>query len=110
MHGLKYDPQKDPYSARLIYAVKSKGGKLEQKEEIAVSKDWIKDADYAEGVIQRVVNLGNTDEFVPVPPGESILIHTKRVHKLRYIHPHTQWFLILITRGCGTSMIHQVRE
>jgi hypothetical protein len=22
---------------------------------------------------------------------ESILIHTKKVHKLRYIHPHTQW-------------------
>jgi hypothetical protein len=77
----------------LVYStVKSKGGKLEQKEEIiAVSKDWIKEAEYAEGVIQHVINLGNTDEFVPVPPGESILIHTKKVHKLRYIHPHTQW-------------------
>jgi hypothetical protein len=46
-----------------------------------------------------MISLGNTDEFVPVPPGESILIHTKRVHKLRYIHPHTHnGHLILITR------------
>jgi hypothetical protein len=38
---------------------------LEQKEEIfTVLKDWIKDADYAGGVIQHVINLGNTkDEF-----------------------------------------------
>jgi hypothetical protein len=92
VHGLKYDPREDALSSRLVYSVKSKGGKSEQKEEIiAVLKDWIKDADYAEGVIQHVINLGNTDDFVPVPPGESILIQTKKVHKLRYIHPHTQW-------------------
>jgi hypothetical protein len=94
VHGLNYDPREDTFSARLVYTVKSKGGKLEQKEEIiAVSKDWIKEADYAEGVIQHVINLGNTDEFVPVPPGKYILIHTIKVHKLRYIHPHTQWLL-----------------
>mgnify|MGYP000120516818 CR=1 FL=1 len=63
VHGFKYDPREDTFSARLVYStVKSKGGKLEQKEEIiAVSKDWIKDADYAEGVIQHVINLGNTE-------------------------------------------------
>jgi hypothetical protein len=77
VHGLKYDPREGTFSARFLYSVKSKGGKLGQKEEIiAVLKDWIKDADYAEGVIQHVINLGNTDAFVPVPPGESILIHT----------------------------------
>ena len=43
------------------------------------SKDWIKDADYAEVVIQHVINLGNTDEFVPVPPGETIHIHTNHI-------------------------------
>ncbi len=76
----------------MVYTVKSKGGKSEQKEEIvAVSKDWIKDADYAEGIIQHVNNLGNTDEFVRVTPGESILIRIEKVHKLRYIHPRTQW-------------------
>ena len=90
VHGIKYDPQEYSFSARLVYTVKCKGGKLEQREEIiAVSKDWIKDADYAEGVIQHVINLGNADEFVLVPPGESIQIHTSKVHKLRYIHPHT---------------------
>ncbi len=68
VHGLKYDPWEDSGSACLVYTVKSKGGKLEQKEEIiAVLKDWIKDADYAEGVIQHVINLGNMDEFVPDP-------------------------------------------
>jgi hypothetical protein len=37
--SLKYDPQEDTYSAHLVYTVKSKGGKSEQKEEkIAVSK------------------------------------------------------------------------
>jgi hypothetical protein len=73
----KVDPREETFSARLVYTIKSKEGKLEQKEEIiAVSKDWIKDADYAEGIIQHVINLGNTDEFVPVPPGESILIYT----------------------------------
>jgi hypothetical protein len=92
VHGLKYGPWEDTISAQLVYTVKSKGGKLKHKKEIiAVSKDWIKDADYAEGVIQHVLNLGNTDEFIPVPSGESILIHTERVHKLRNIHPHTQW-------------------
>lgn len=92
VHGLKYNPREDTFAARLVYSVKTKGGNLEEQEEIiAVSKDWIKDADYAEGVIQHVINLGNTDEFVPVPSGESILIHTKKVHKLRYVHPHTQW-------------------
>ena len=55
-------------------------------------KDWIKDADYAEGVIQHVIILGNMDEFVPVPPCESILVYTTKVQKRRYIrHPHTQW-------------------
>jgi hypothetical protein len=68
--------------------------------------------DYAEGVIQHVINLGNMDEFVPVPPpGESILIHTKKVHKLRYIHPpHTQWVPDPHHKRLRTSMIHQVRE
>jgi hypothetical protein len=92
VHGLKYNPREDTFAARLVYSVKTKAGNMEQKEEIiAVSKDWIKDADYAEGVIQHVINMGNTDEFVPVPSGESILIQTKKVHKLRYVHPHTQW-------------------
>ncbi len=67
----------DTILARLVYTVKSKGGKLEQKEEIiAVLKDWIKDADYAGGVIKHAINLGNTDDFVPVPPGRSIIVHT----------------------------------
>ncbi len=73
-----------------LFPIPSKEGKSEQKEEIiAVLKDWIKDADYAEGVIPHVINIGNKRKFVSVPPGESILIHTKKVRKLRYIHPHT---------------------
>jgi len=92
VHGLKYNPREDTFVALLVYNVKTKEGKLEKKEEkIAVSKDWIKDADYAKGVIQHVINLGNTDGFVPVPEGETILIHTKKVHKLQYVHPHTRW-------------------
>jgi hypothetical protein len=92
VHGLKYHPQQDTFAARLVYSVKTKEGNLEQKEEqIIVSKDWIKEADYGEGVMQHVINLGNMDGFVPVPPGKSILIHTKKVHKLRYVTPHTQW-------------------
>jgi hypothetical protein len=79
VHGLKYNACEDTFAARLVYCVKTKAGNMEQKEEIiAVSKDWIKDADYAEGVIQHVINMGNTDEFVPVPSGESILIQTKK--------------------------------
>jgi hypothetical protein len=74
VHSLKYNPRNDTFAACLVYSVKGKAGNMEQKEEIiAVSKDWIKDADYAEGVIQHMINMGNTDEFVPVPSGESIL-------------------------------------
>ncbi|KAI2508001.1 hypothetical protein MHU86_6408 [Fragilaria crotonensis] len=70
VHGLKYNPREDTFVALLVYNVKTKEGKLEKKEEkIAVSKDWIKDADYAKGVIQHVINVGNTDGFVPVPEG-----------------------------------------
>jgi hypothetical protein len=92
VHGLRYNPRKDTFVALLVYIVKTKEGNLEEKEEkIAVSKDWIKDANYAKGVIQHVINLGNTDEFVPVPEGEAILIQTQKVHKLRYVHPQIQW-------------------
>ena len=61
-----------------------------KKEIIAVSRNWIKDADCVEGAIQHVINLGNTDEFVPVPPGESILlIHTKNSNEMMGLHhPH----------------------
>jgi hypothetical protein len=68
VHGLKYNPRKDTFAARLVFSVKRKAGNMEQKEEIiAVSKDWIKDADFAEGVVQHVINMGNTDEFILVP-------------------------------------------
>jgi hypothetical protein len=92
VHGLKYNPREDTFEARLVYSAASKEGKLEQKEEIMfVSKDWILDAEYGEGVMQHVINLGSTDEFVTVPPGKSVFIHTKKVHRLRYVPPHTQW-------------------
>ena len=94
VHGLKYNALDDTFSARLVYSAKSNEGRFEKKEEVInVSKDWIKDADYASGVIQHVINLGNTDEFVEVPPGKNIFIHTKKVHKVRYVQPHTQWVL-----------------
>ena len=59
VHGLKYNPRDDTFAACLVYSVKRKAG------------NWIKDADYAEGVIQHMINMGNTDEFVPVLQGKA---------------------------------------
>ena len=91
--GLRYNPMDDNFEARLVYFEKNELGEVQQKEEtIPLSKEWIRDVKYAEGVIQHVINLGNTgDGFVAVPPGETILIHAKKVRKLRYVPPHTQW-------------------
>ena len=63
------------------------------KEEImTVSEDWNKDANYGEGVVQHVINLGLHNKFVAVPPGRCIFIHTKKVHSVRqYVHPQTLW-------------------
>ena len=55
---------------------------MEEKEEIiTVLQDWIKDANYGEGVVQHV----------EIPPGRRIFIHTKKVHSVRYVHPQTMW-------------------
>ena len=87
VHGLKYNPHKDTFIALLVYCVKTKEGR-----KICCFKRLNQGCQlYQRGDIQHVIDLGNTDEFVPVPEGETILIHTKEVHKLQYIHPHTAW-------------------
>ena len=93
--GLKYDPMKDTFTALLRYRTKTKEGTIEEKEErIVVSEEWIKGANYAPGIVQHVINLGNVnDAFVPVPPGKRILLQNKKVSRLRYVHPHTRWML-----------------
>ena len=92
VHGLKYNPMTNTFQARLVYSVENGAGNMEEKEEIiTVSEDWINDANYGEGVVQHVINLGLHSKFVEVPPGRRIFIHTKKVHSVRYVHPQTMW-------------------
>ncbi len=72
------------FQARLVCGVKNGAGTLEEKEEIITVflEDWIKDANFGEGVVQHVINLGLHNKFVEVPPGRRIFIYAKKVHKL----------------------------
>jgi hypothetical protein len=94
VHGLKYNPMTNTFQARLVYSVENENGagNMEEKEEIiTVSEDWIKYANYGEGVVQHAINLGLHSKFVEVPPGRRIFIHTKMVHSVRYVHLQTMW-------------------
>ncbi len=80
VNGLKCNPMTNTFQARLVYSVKSGAGNTEEKEEIkTVLEDWIKDANYGEGVVQHLINLGLHSKFVEVPFGRRIFIHTKKV-------------------------------
>ena len=87
--GLKYNPMTSTFTARIEYDVVTYHGSRERKvDSIPVSEEWIKDAEYADGVIQHVINLGLTSDFVEVPPGRHFRIQAKKVHgrpKARHI-------------------------
>ncbi len=92
VHGLIYNPMTKTFQAQLVSCVENGAGNMEVKEEIiTVSEYWIKDANYGEGVVQHVINLGLHSKFLEVPPGRRIFIHTKKVHSERYVHPKTMW-------------------
>ena len=107
--GLRYNNVEDKFEARIVYTERDEESGPQQREEvITVSREWIRDAKYADGVIQHVINLGNKDGYVSVPsgeestivnmdgfvdvsPGQSFMVNSKKIHKLRYIHPHVEW-------------------
>ena len=105
VQGLKYNPREDCFIAQLEYKVQhNRGWKwITKKDTIPVSEFWLKEADYSEGVLQHVINLGNTDEFVPIPSGKPIHINTKKVHSLRYVAPSLRWIPNTEARPRATS-------
>ena len=92
--GLKYDPMSNTFAARLDYWEISSARKKTRKETtIPVSEEWIKEAQFDRGVIQHVIDLGLVNDFVEVPRtlGHSFMVHLKKIHRLRYVHPSTMW-------------------
>ncbi len=65
--------------------------KEEKEEIITVLENWIKNANYGEGVVQHVINLGLHNKFFKNSPGRCLSIYTKMVNSVRYVHPQTMW-------------------
>ena len=95
VRGLKYNQESDTFTARCVYKVLDfESNETEElEEEMVVSEEWVKLAGFSKGVVQHVINMNSGSGFVPVPEGTEILMNTRKVVRVRYVHPIARWVM-----------------
>jgi hypothetical protein len=86
---LKYDQEPNTFTAWYVYKLfQMESYKVEGVEEImVVSVEWVKLAGFVKGVVEHVISMDSGCGFVPVPEGVEILMNTRKVLRVKYVHP-----------------------
>ena len=95
VRGLKYDQKSDIFTARCLYKVLNKYTKEidEIEEKMVVAKEWVKLAGFAKGVVEHVISMDSGCGYIPVPEGVEIVMNTRKVLRVKYVHPTSRWCL-----------------
>ena len=95
VRGLKYDQKSDIFTARCLYKVLNKDTNEidEIEEKMVVTEEWVKLAGFAKGVVEHVISMDSGCGFIPVPEGVEILMNTRKVLRVKYVHPTSRWCL-----------------
>ncbi len=111
VHGLKYDPREYTFSVRLVYTVKSKGGNQNRGKKLLLLQKT--------GSRTLIVQKASSNMWYILETHMSLFLFLLVKASLSTLKRYTSWhtfththngYLILITRGWRTSMIHQVQE
>jgi hypothetical protein len=62
---------------------------------MVVSEEWVKLAGFARGVVDHIISMDSGCGFVSVPEGDEILMNTRKVLRVKYMHPAARWVLDL---------------
>ena len=95
MRGLKYDQKSDIFTARYLYKVLNKDTNEidEIEEKMVVTEEWVKRAGFAKGVVEHVISMDSGCGLIPVPEGVEIVMNTRKVLRVKYVQPTSQWCL-----------------
>jgi hypothetical protein len=111
--GLKYDQELDTFTARCVHNIFQKeSNKVEEIEEImVVSEEWVKLADFANGVVEHVISMDSGCGFVPVPKGAEVLMNMRKILRVKYVRPTAQWVLDLeAVRAKAQKLVEEEKQ
>ena len=65
------------------------------EEEIKVEEEWVQN-EYDNKVVQHVINMNQTNNWVDVPKDVEIRIAKKKVVRVRFIAEHNRYVFVMI--------------
>jgi hypothetical protein len=104
VRGLRYAKENNSFYARLVYReidkknpAKLVDGRKEinyvnAEEEIKVEEEWVRN-EYNDEVVQHVINMNQSNNWVDVPKDVEVRIAKKKVVRVRYVAEHNRYVL-----------------